>query len=195
MSPGGGFDTLSFANTTSTGVIFDLSLTTSQVIRAGFMTLTLTGGTDIEKVIGTNLADTITGNSLNNILLGSGGIDTIQGGIGRDLLIGGIGADAINGGADDDLIMAGTSSYDGNALALAQILGEWTSVNSYGVRVTNLRTGAGGLPTLIKVTNVKKDSVANSLSGGTGDDWFFADLVAGTDLVSDLAVSEFVDEL
>lgn len=189
---GGGYDTIDFTGTTTGGVAIDLSQAGAQTIRAGFLQLTLGSGTAFEKVIGSSMDDTITGNSLNNILLGMSGIDTINGGSGRDFLIGGLGADTLIGGDDDDILLAGTSIYDANALALSQILGEWTGPNSYADRTTNLRGGLNGLPALTKIT-AKKDVSTNSLNGGLGDDWFFANVVGGTD-TTDKAITEFLED-
>lgn len=189
----GGHDTLNFSTTTTVGITIDLGLTTMQAVSPS-MNLTLLGSTQIEQVIGGGNNDTITGNSLNNILLGGSGVDTISGGTGRDVLIGGLGTDTLIGGDDDDLLMAGTTIFDANQTALLGILQEWSSGNSYAARVANLRAGTTGAA-LIAVTNVKKDNVPNTLTGGNGQDWYFANVVGGSDLVTDLAVGEIIDEL
>jgi RTX calcium-binding nonapeptide repeat (4 copies) len=68
---------------------------------------------DIETVIGTTLADTMTGDDLGQDLYGNGGDDTITGLGGDDLLNGGTGADTIYGGPGDDAL---EGSADGDYL-------------------------------------------------------------------------------
>jgi hypothetical protein len=69
--------------------------------------------------------------------------------------------------------MGVSTAHDSNAAALLQILTEWTSANSYNLRVTNLRSGAGGLPKLDSTTVL--DNGAGDLLVGAADlDWFFA---------------------
>ncbi|MBP2636171.1 MAG: peptidase and matrixin and adamalysin [Firmicutes bacterium] len=61
----------------------------------------------IEKVIGSNLADTLTGGSANEILAGGGGNDKLTGGAGDDELTGGAGNDTLSGGAGNDIYWFG----------------------------------------------------------------------------------------
>jgi Ca2+-binding RTX toxin-like protein len=95
---------------------------------------------------------------------------------GRNLLIGGAGADTLQGGAGDDILIGGTTVYDGKAAALAVIMKEWTSTNSFEDRRKNLETG---VVQLTKRTNTNRkgtvldDGVRDSLFGGGGSDWFF----------------------
>jgi len=76
------------------------------------------GGTDtvidVENVIGSSFADTLTGNSGANTLFGNdgddvldgrGGADTLFGGNGNDILNGGDGADQMFGGVGDDIYL------------------------------------------------------------------------------------------
>ena len=149
--------------------MIDLSQAGLQIVRAGRLSLILSDGTTFEKVIGSSQSDQITGNGQANILLGMAGNDLIQGGLGRDLLIGGTGSDTIDGGTDDDLLMVGTTTYDAIPSSLEQVLSEWNGPNSYASRIANLRSGAGGLPALIKGSRVKKDSAPNAMTGSTGN--------------------------
>jgi Ca2+-binding RTX toxin-like protein len=57
---------------------------------------------DIENIIGSALADSLTGNALANALFGMAGNDTLNGGAGADTLIGGAGNDSLNGGTGTD---------------------------------------------------------------------------------------------
>ncbi len=57
---------------------------------------------NIENVIGSVFADTMTGNGADNLLSGLAGNDKLNGGTGRDTLIGGIGHDVLTGGKGAD---------------------------------------------------------------------------------------------
>ena len=76
---------------------------------------------DIEDLVGTNFADTLTGNAANNqfdggtgndILNGAGGSDGLVGGRGEDTLTGGSGVDALDGGDGADRLLGRDSSSD-----------------------------------------------------------------------------------
>ena len=70
---------------------------------------------DVETVIGSTLADSLTGSDTGQDLYGHGGNDTIDGLGGADLLNGGTGDDAIRGGLGDDAVegSAGGDLIDG----------------------------------------------------------------------------------
>jgi len=57
---------------------------------------------DIENVIGSAFADTLTGSGSNNSLSGLAGNDKLIGGLGNDTLIGGTGVDSLTGGKGAD---------------------------------------------------------------------------------------------
>ncbi len=116
--------------------------------------------------------DVLIGGGGNNVLLGGPGNDRLFGRVGRDILIGGDGRDLLAGGGDDDLLIAGPTVYDAQPGMLQQIQTEWTSSDSYDMRVAALRTGAGGLPRL-DATTVMDDGLRDVLVGGPGMDWFF----------------------
>lgn len=65
----------------------------------------------IERVGGSNFADSIFGNEFDNVLLGQGGDDSLTGGLGNDVINGGDGADSIRGDQDDD-ILSGNAGDD-----------------------------------------------------------------------------------
>jgi hypothetical protein len=132
---------------------------------------------NIQDVLGGAGNDTLTGNSLGNILIGNGGNDTIYGGSGRSLLIGGGGGDKIIGGSADDILISGTTNYDRNQTALMLILKEWQRTDkTYSQRISDLKNGGGynGTNKLIWGTTVQDDAAADTLTGGAGLDWFFA---------------------
>jgi hypothetical protein len=131
-----------------------------------------------------------TGNDLlqdgggDSVLVGGDGNDLLQSNRGRDLLIGGSGSDLLQGNAGDDLLIAGTTAFDANDVALAAIMAEWTSGRSYATRIANL-SGSGSGPRangnfFLKVSGpdatVFDDNEFDLLIGGSGMDWFFADL-------------------
>jgi len=100
------------------------------------------------------------------------------------------------GGDGDDIAISGFTSYDANEAALKAVLDEWTSSAPYGTRVANLRNGLGGVMLQSGVT-VFDDEAVDRMTGGGGDDWFFASTAAGPtkDMIGDLAMNETVDPL
>jgi uncharacterized protein (TIGR03118 family) len=117
--------------------------------------------------------DLLGGSRGSNILLGGAGADLLFGSLGGDLLIGGEGRDGLVGFGGSDLLIGGSTAHDDNTAALLQILAAWTSADSYSLRVSKLRSGAGGLPILDAMT-VLDDGARDILFGGTDLDWFFA---------------------
>ena len=114
---GNGTDTLDLSNISTDGpVVIDLT--------AGTWDETPTFGgpatiVNMERIIGTQLGDTITGSNLgaasnsiiyldgqggDDLLVGDSGSDTLLGGAGNDTLRGGFDVDTVNGGDGDDLI-------------------------------------------------------------------------------------------
>ncbi len=89
---GTGYDTLSFASAAS-AITTDLSKKT--IVGASTGTDTIFGA-DIEKIIGTDFADTFKGST---------GVDRIDGGAGNDTFRGLAGADVFSGGAGSDRFM------------------------------------------------------------------------------------------
>lgn len=85
------------------GIIVSLSTVTAQPVNSA-NTLTLTSGTMIEGVFGSNHNDTIRGNSCDNDLEGSKGDDTLSGKEGDDMLVGGDDKDTLLGGEGDDTL-------------------------------------------------------------------------------------------
>jgi Ca2+-binding RTX toxin-like protein len=160
----------------------------------------VSGGEGDDVIRGDDNANIIAGRGGNDILLGGGGNDTLSGGTGRDFLIGGTGADLIVGNAQEDILVAGTTAYDGNDTALAAIMAEWNSGDTYAIRVANITVGtnvAGGF--YLNGSDgagqtVFTDSDVDTLTGSGGSDWFFANQTADNggplDIVTDLAGSE-----
>jgi Ca2+-binding RTX toxin-like protein len=121
--------------------------------------------------------------------------------LGRDLLIGGAGAAQLRGNGGDDILIAGTTAFDHNQAALAAIMAEWTSARSYADRMANLSgTGSGpsnngnyflmaGGPN----ATVFDNGAVDVLNGGSGMDWFFANLTQ--DIIHGRRKSEIVESL
>lgn len=170
----------------------------------------MSGGNGDDQLFGGEGIDELVGDNGNDVLIGGAGDDSIDGGNGNDLMIGGGGGDAFVGGNGEDLLVAGWTHFDANAEALDAIMAEWTSSRSFAARVANLSgTGSGSNWTnrangnSFLVANpggphdvtVFDDDGSDSLVGGLGRDWLFAnftgagvhDLVSGNEL-QDLAV-------
>jgi Ca2+-binding RTX toxin-like protein len=89
ISGGSGFDTISFANSTSPVVMEE----------------SIAGGYDfggIEKIIGSSFGDVLVGSVRNDTLLGGDGDDHLSGGDGDDLLDGQRGNDTLSGASGND---------------------------------------------------------------------------------------------
>ncbi|MER8483686.1 tandem-95 repeat protein, partial [Mesorhizobium sp. M1322] len=96
-------DLIDFSDGTGAGLNFTLIQSASNtVFNAGAAGLGTDTYRNIEGVIGTNLADTLTGSAFNDVLIGGGGNDTINGNAGADRIEGGLGKDTMTGGANAD---------------------------------------------------------------------------------------------
>jgi hypothetical protein len=129
--------------------------------------------------------DTLKGGGGNDILQGGAGNDTLTAGGGRDLLIGGAGSDQIDGKGGQDILISGTTQSDNNDQALLAILNEWSSDRTYAQRVANIMgTGSGATfdarlngPYFLNSSTVSDDNAIDTLLGGGGTDFYFANLV------------------
>ncbi|MCX7257095.1 MAG: hypothetical protein NTZ64_10255 [Polaromonas sp.] len=115
-----GTDTVSYQYATA-GVTVSLASTVTQA----------TGGSgsdtllNIERLTGSNYADTLTGNAGNNYLTGCTGNDALNGGAGNDVLIGGLGADQLTGGT-------GADRFDFNTLTeLGLTIATWDTITDF----------------------------------------------------------------
>jgi phosphodiesterase/alkaline phosphatase D-like protein len=116
--------------------------------------------------------DVLKGGGGNTLLVGGTGDDVLKGGHGRNVEIGGAGSDVLRGGQRGDLLIGNSTTYDRNLSALMSIFGEWSSNDSFSVRVNKLRNGSG-VPRLGAGT-VLEDSARDVIFGEAGQDWVFA---------------------
>jgi Ca2+-binding RTX toxin-like protein len=134
----------------------------------------LTGGGGYDEIFGGKGNDTLSGANGNDILVGGEGVDNLSGGGGRDILIGGLGGDTLNGGADDDILVGGTTDYDTNQAALAAVLAEWGTRDTFANRTNKLNLLVG--------SSLSDDFAKDKFTGGTGSDWhlnFLLDTISG----------------
>jgi len=163
----------------------------------------LSGGSGDDQLHGNSTANTLTGNGGNDSLYGKDGNDVLVGGggddylladAGRDILIGGVGTDLLQSGDDDDILIAGSTIHDNLPASLLDLRTAWTAANSYAARITSLRAGVGASSAALQAgSTVLNDSPAiDTLSGFTGEDWFFGAL---DDVITDLFAGEIEDLL
>jgi VCBS repeat-containing protein len=163
---GGTADRADYRNSPN-GIIADLSTGT---VEDGFLDAFGNAGIDtlvnIERIRGSEFADTITGDANDNRLQGRDGADLIDGGAGNDDLLGGDGQDLIRGGLGNDTITGGADADT--------IFG--------GVDDDTIDGGDGN-------DRIAGEAGTDTLTGGTGSDTFVHDLLA-RDLVTDFNVSQ-----
>jgi hypothetical protein len=124
----------------------------------------------------------------NTVVVGGGGKINIVGGAGRDLLIGGGGKATIDAGIGESIVIAGTTAFGADAEALLAIETEWASNDTRADRIAKITAGVNGMFALngktVPQTNpqtVFANGQHNHLIGGSGLDWFFANLA--TDVI------------
>ncbi len=182
-----GIDTLSFVNV-SDPVTINLNIK-SPTVQSVHINRSLILQYNLETVIGGTGHDVIIGNAAGN---------SINGGAGRDILVGGGNStDELVGGTGDDVLIPGISIdeliHPNWITRFTELRSTWTSAASYTDRVNSLRNGAGpGNSSLQAGWNLLNDSQTDTLTGGSGQDWYFSGL---DDLLTDLIADELVDLL
>jgi Ca2+-binding RTX toxin-like protein len=197
LSDSFGTDRLDFAQTDFQSIVIDLGITGQQSVNANLW-LSLEPASAFENVTGGFQSDLIRGNSLANdlrggagadIILGGPGNDSLRGGSGRDVIVGGTGADTLLGEADDDLLIAGTTTHDGNNTSLTTIRNVWAGTGTYDQRTASLRAGVGRVRLVGLLAGpartVFDDGTIDSLTGGLGQDWFFAKITPPSGSLAD----------
>jgi len=205
-SGAGGNDTLDFSTTTTIGIEVNLSFAIAQVVNTN-LTLVLSAGNSIENASGGSQSDILIGNSLANSLLGNSGDDVLSGlagndalvgGPGKNLLLGGFGADSLTGGTSEDLMLGARYLLENDIDALTNLRVEWVSASSFSDRVGHLLgTIAGGLNAgfTLNPATVKEDFAPDTLTGGTGKDWYLRNSSDAVLLQRDTLVDADVDSV
>jgi len=187
---GTGVNALDYSAWTSR-VLVDLARGTASGIAGGIFNIAnVTGGSGNDVLIGNAAVNLLRGGDGNDILIGGDGADLLFGGGGRDLLIGGFGADLLDGGDDDDILIGGATSYDTqvschgvrshdiNLAALDALMKEWSRTgkeHDYRERVEEIEEGVGRRDRYeLDEETVLNDGAQDTLTGGAGVDWFFA---------------------
>lgn len=168
--------------------------------------------TTICSIYGGTGNDTLTGGGGYTILVGGDGNDRITAGAARSVLIGGNGADRLIGGKSDDVLVGGTTSWDNyaNPGAALYLTAEWVQpTTTYAQRVAHLSGTTGGRNAGVYLEDytdssntvqqtVFDDGAVDTLTGGSGNDWFLANQTtvvadaAKKDVISDKATGEQV---
>lgn len=151
-------------------------------------------GLGIEIVLGSSGDDTLIGNSSNNVLVGNGGKDKLTGNSGRDILIGGLGLDTLSGGNDENILISSRTTHDATPSSLGSLLTGWISGSSYATRVAALKAGVGSPAITLKAKKTAfNDGVEkDSLTGGSGTDWYFKAL---DEVILDLFAGEIIEDM
>jgi Ca2+-binding RTX toxin-like protein len=148
----------------------------------------ISGADGSDLIFGDDGNDTINGGNGSDIILGLAGADSITGDAGLDILIGGASADWMSGGADDDLLVSGDLDFNDFGEAISDIHPRWNDTNvTFSHRVADIMgTGPNPLPSGSRIiagsTAIDSDSAADTLDGGSGDDWLLYDF--GEDTVA-----------
>ena len=149
MNGGAGHDRLRYGGSDA-AVAVDLSAGTATGGHAAGDTFE-----NVEEIVGSPHADTLTGGAGNDWLVGRGGDDVLDGGAGNDNLVGGAGADRMDGGAGHDRLW-----YGGSDAGVAVDLSAGTA-----------RGGHAAGDTFENVEGVGGSRHADTLTGGPGNDW------------------------
>ena len=187
-------DTVDYAYVTASGVTVTLNgaIASTVTIAAGVDVDTLV---NIENLIGTAQADSVTGDALANSLSGAAGNDTLIGGLGNDTLDGGAGADT----ADYSYVTAGglVVTLNGSAAALAlagqaidtdqlvnieNIIGTAQADSITGDALDNFLSGAAGNDLLSGAAGndtLDGGSGNDTMAGGAGNDVYISDSATG----------------
>ena len=141
------------------------------------------GGSGNDVLIAGNLSSTITGGSGNDLIFGGYGNDIIYGGTGDDTIAAGTGNDSIVGGSGDDIIYGGTgdstisggtgnatiSGGGGNDVLTGGGLDSWLMFyGSTNMTLTNttFSTSGGSVPASVSTISGFQHAI---LAAGTGD--------------------------
>ena len=111
MVGGDGVDTVDYSTAAAGVTIASATVNGAPgLVQLGAGNVILDVLSEVETVLGTSFADSMTGNALDNRFDGGAGADTLNGGAGNDTLNGGADNDTLNGGDGDDLLVGGASN-------------------------------------------------------------------------------------
>jgi Ca2+-binding RTX toxin-like protein len=116
--------------------------------------------------------DILNGGGGPSMIMRGAGNDVIVGGKGRNLLIGGLGSDILTGLGGDDILIADDfmrgSRLNSQQETARNLLNYWNGSGTYANRVAGLKDDL--------VPLIFNDDATDLLLGGSGLDWFLADL-------------------
>ena len=193
---GPGVDAVSYANAAS-AVTVSL-LTSAAQATGGAGTDTLIG---IEKLVGSNFADTLTAGTAGSTLNGGGGGDTLVGGPGNDILNGGLASDfadysLASSGVTVSLAISAAQATGGagtdTLVSVEKLVGSGFGDVLTGDSGANALYGQGGNDVLTGAAG------QDTLGGGAGNDSFVFSAasdstVASPDLIIDFASGDVID--
>lgn len=114
--------------------------------------------------------DVLVGGKGKDLLLGGAGNDELRGGRGNDMLFGGEGADFLDGADNNDLLVSGSANFEPDAGAMLRLSLARNSPKAYAGKLKK-----GAVPQM-NAASILDDAEADTLAGGGGVDWFFADV-------------------
>ncbi|MES3025321.1 MAG: calcium-binding protein, partial [Pseudomonadota bacterium] len=186
LDGGAGNDTVSYLHATSSaGVAVSLALAGAQATgSSGSDTLS-----NVENLVGTDYADTLTGNAGANALTGGLGNDVLDGGSGADTMSGGDGADSYHVSETADVVIETDAAV---GAAQADMVYSAASDYTLGANVEDARITSGGAANLSgnALDNIVHAGTGNNvLDGGTGADTLSYAFGAGSGVAVSLALT------
>jgi parallel beta-helix repeat protein len=134
----------------------------------------------------------VNGSIGNCLIVGDANNNVIKGGTGRNILIGGLGSDTLIANTfNDNIEIGGTTNWDTNVIFLEAIQAEWDRTDrNFNQRFSDLFSGGNagelntvfGIEILLNQSTVHADTSPDTLTGGSGHNWYFVDV---DDLITD----------
>jgi len=115
---------------------------------------------NMDKIIGTNNADSFSGDVTDNHFSGKGGNDLLLGNAGADTLIGGLGNDSLSGGAGKDLFV--WEAGDVGTLGAADVISDFSLTDKDVLDLADLLKGLSGYSTSNYADYVKLSNGSSS---------------------------------
>jgi Ca2+-binding RTX toxin-like protein len=170
ISAGNGNDTVQGGDGATTVTLGDGN--DSVQLGKGNNTVTLGNGNDAVQLGNGNNTVTL-GNGNDSVLLGNGnnvvvtgnGHNSIQAGNGDNLIVAGLGQHTVQVGNGSNILIDGSVQLTQSGDSLAQVLSDWMAHGNSAANVSSIRSR-------LAVTYNTKN--ANTLSAGSGLDWFWA---------------------